>query len=85
MIRVRLVGHIRTSVGTEEVEFAEDSIDAGAVVDRIRSMSREKDPGFSKYNTLAMIEDGDAFVPAASDREIRAGETVVLIPFSHGG
>ena len=85
MIRVRLVGHIRTSVGTEEVELSEDSMDAGGIVDRLRSMSREKDPGFSKYNTLAMIEDGDAFVPAASDREIRSGERVVLIPFSHGG
>ena len=85
MIRVRLVGHIRTSVGADQVEFSDDSLDAGAIVDRLRSMSKEKDPGFSRYNTLAMVEDGDAFVAAASDREIRSGERVVLIPFSHGG
>ncbi|HYC11733.1 MAG TPA: hypothetical protein VEC02_03625 [Nitrososphaerales archaeon] len=85
MIRVRLIGHIRTSVGVEEVEFQDDRLGAGAMVERLRSMCREEDPGFNSYNTLAMIEEGDAFVPAASEREIRSGDRVVLIPFSHGG
>ena len=85
MIRVRLLGHIRTSVGAAEVELPDESLDASAIVDRMRSRSKEKEPGFSKYNTLAMIEDGEAFVPAAADRKVTGGEMVVLIPFSHGG
>jgi molybdopterin converting factor small subunit len=85
LIKVRLLGHIRTSVGAEEVELPDDEIDAGLLVDRLRSMSREKRPGFNRYNTIAMVEDGEAFVPAGAERTIRDGERVVLIPFTHGG
>lgn len=85
MIRVRLLGHIRTSVGSEEIELPDETLEASSIVDRLRSMSKEKDPGFTKYNTLAMIEDGEAFVPAAADRKVASGEKVILIPFSHGG
>ncbi|HME18658.1 MAG TPA: hypothetical protein VKF15_02845 [Nitrososphaerales archaeon] len=85
MITVRLLGHISTSVGASEVELPDQSLEASEIVDRLRSMSREKDPGFNKYNTVAMVEDGEAFVPAASDRAVKSGERVVLIPFSHGG
>ena len=85
MIKVHLVGHIRTSVGSDDVEFPDDALEPGTIVDRLRSMSREKDPGFNRYNTLAMVEDGEAFVPAAADRVLKGGERVVLIPFSHGG
>jgi molybdopterin converting factor small subunit len=85
LIKVRLLGHIRTSVGVEEVELPDDELDAGLLVDRLRSMCRGEGPGFSVYNTLAIVEDGEAFVPAASKRKIKDGETVVLIPFTHGG
>jgi molybdopterin converting factor small subunit len=85
LITVRLLGHIKTSVGASEVDLPDDSLEASAIVDRLRSMSKEDDPGFSMFNTVAMIEDGEAFVPAASDRVVKSGERVVLIPFSHGG
>ncbi len=82
---IRCLGHIKTSLGTEVVELADSQLGAGEIVDRLRKMSREENPGFNKYNTLAMLEDGEAFVPAASDRIVHNGERVVLIPFSHGG
>lgn len=85
MIRVRCIGHIRTSVGAEEVNLDANEISASELVERLRGMSKEADPGFNSFNTLAMIEDGEAFVPAAADRRIRSGERIVLIPFSHGG
>ena len=85
MISVRLLGHIRTSVGAESVDIPEDEIGAAALVDRVRSLSRDRNPGFNRFNTLAMVEDGEAFVPAAADRTFRSGERVVLLPFSHGG
>lgn len=85
MIRVRCMGHIGTSVGMKEVALEDEALSAGELVDRLRAMSRLDDPGFSKFNTLALVGDGEAFVPATSTREIKSGEEVVLIPFSHGG
>jgi len=79
------MGHIRTSMGSGEVELPDAEIEVGVLVDRLRSMSSEKDPGFSKYNTIAIVEGGEALVPASTSTIIRGGEKVVLIPFSHGG
>lgn len=84
MIKVRLLGHIRSSVGKEEVEIDRDEIDSAELVELIRSMSKEKNPGFNIYNTLVLVDGGEAFLPAGG-RKIKAGGSVVLIPFSHGG
>jgi len=85
MITVLCYGHIRTSVGQGEVTVDATEIDASDLVDRIRALSRERDPGFTKYNTLVMIQDGEAFVPAGARKVVRGGERVALVPFSHGG
>ncbi len=85
MIKVSLLGHIKSSVGRDELEFPEAELEAEALVEKIRSLSRERTPGFTKYNTLVMVEDGEAFVPAANARKVKSGQKVVLIPFSHGG
>jgi molybdopterin converting factor small subunit len=85
MIRVRCLGHIGTSVGASEVEIEGESVPAAELVDRVRTLAGARDPGFTKYNTLVMVEEGEAFVSAGSDRKVKGGEKVVLIPFSHGG
>ena len=85
MISIKCIGHIATSVGAKEVELPDESIDAEEIIVRLRAMSMEADPGFTKYNTLVMIEDGEAFVPAAGSRMVNRGQKVLLIPFSHGG
>ncbi len=85
MIVVRCYGHIETSVGSKEVTIDEPSLDASEVIERVRKLSREPEPGFNRYNTLVMVEDGEAFVPAGTTRRVRGGEKVALIPFSHGG
>ena len=85
MIKVKLTGHIRTSVGAEEIELAETEVDVSLLVDKVRAMSRQKDPGFNRFNTIALVEEGEAFVPAGEKRTLRDGQRVVLIPFSHGG
>ncbi len=85
MIRVKCLGHIGTSVGAKEVEVSDDEISAADLLKRLRGLSREADPGFDEFNTIVMVEDGDAFVPAGGGRTLRSGEKVVLIPFSHGG
>lgn len=85
MIRVRCMGHIGSSIGKKELMLEESSISAAALVDRVRAMSKEREPGFNRHNTLALIGDGEAFVPAGADRVIMNGQEVVLIPFSHGG
>jgi molybdopterin converting factor small subunit len=85
MIRVRCMGHIGTSIGRKEVVLDDIALSAPELVEKLRTMSKEKNPGFNRYNTLALVGDGEAFVPASSTREIKSGEDVVLIPFSHGG
>ena len=85
MIRVRCTGHISTSVGKKEIVLDEDQIPAAELVDKLRAISSERNPGFNRFNTLALVGDGEAFVPASSGRVIENGEEVVLIPFSHGG
>ncbi len=85
MITVRCLGHIGTSVGAKEVQLADEALDAEEIVARLRALSTEAEPGFTKYNTLVMVEDGEAFVPASAKRVVKSGQKVVLIPFSHGG
>lgn len=85
MIRVSLLGHIRSSVGSNEVTFPDEELDMKTIVERLRLMSKESSPGFSMYNIIAMIEDGEAFVPASASRKVKTGERVVIVPFSHGG
>jgi len=85
LIHVKCYGHIGTSVGAGEVTLEGMEIDSADLVDRVRGMSAATDPGFNRYNTLVMIEDGDAFVPAGVRRIVRDGDSVALIPFSHGG
>jgi len=80
------MGHIRTSVGREEVELEEEELPVVEMVNRIRAISA--DPiraGFNQFNTLVMIEEREAFVPATKERIIRSGQRVFLIPISHGG
>ena len=85
MIIVRCLGHIGTSVGAGEVTLSEGDLGAAEIVDRVRALSGKQDPGFSRYNTLVMVEDGEAFVPAGGSVRVADGARVVLIPFSHGG
>jgi molybdopterin converting factor small subunit len=85
MIRIRCLGHIGTSLGKDEITLEADDIEAGDIVERLRLMVRGGEAGFNRFNTLALIGDGEAFVPAGSRRRVKDGENVVLIPFSHGG
>ncbi len=85
MIRVKCLGHIGSSVGAKEVQLEDAEIEAVEIVERMRKISGQSDPGFTKYNTLVLVEDGEAFVPASVSRKVKGGEEVVLIPFSHGG
>ena len=85
MIRVRCLGHIGTAVGARDVTIHDGGLDASDLVERVKAMTGLKDPGFSVYNTLVMVEDGEAFVAASPGRTVKDGEKVALIPFSHGG
>lgn len=85
MIRVKCYGHIGTSVGSAEVTLESTEIDSAELVERVREMAPGPDPGFTRFNTLVLVEEGEAFIPAGSRRAVKEGETVALIPFSHGG
>ena len=85
MITVRCLGHIGTAVGAKELNLPGDDIDASDLVEKVRTATGKSDPGFTRFNTLVMVEDGEAFVAAGEPRRLKDGARVVLIPFSHGG
>jgi len=85
MITVRCLGHIGTSVGSEEVRIEGSELEPREIVEKVRKASGKEDPGFTAFNTLLMIEDGEVCVSAAGRTKVKDGERVVLIPFSHGG
>jgi len=85
LISVRCLGHIETSVGAGQVALDGPELEVSEIVERLRALSTKEDPGFTKFNTLVMVESGEAFVTASVRRVVRDGEKVVLIPFSHGG
>jgi len=85
LINVRCLGHIGTSVGATEVVLEDSEISASEIVERLRARSAMKEPGFTRFNTIVLVEGGEGYVAATMDKQVRSGERVVLIPFSHGG
>jgi sulfur carrier protein ThiS len=85
-IVVTCLGHIRTSVGKETVEIPEESMTASELLDFLRGMAAS-DPhvGFTRFNTLLVVNGESAFTAAADDRRLKDGDHVLLVPFSHGG
>ena len=87
MIHLKFLGHIRTSMGFEEMDVPRDGItldDLFALLLAYRPA--EVDHGFTKYNTLVVINDEEALSASAQkDRRINDGDSVLLVPFSHGG
>ena len=85
MIRVTCLGHIGTAVGAREIELPNEKITARQIVESMRARSKVSDPGFNIHNTLVLVDNGEAFVPGATDAMVAEGGRVVLIPISHGG
>ncbi len=85
-IVVTCLGHIKTSVGKETVEVPEESLTASELLEVLRGMAGS-DPhvGFTKFNTLLVVNGESAFTAAADDRRLKDGDRVLLVPFSHGG
>ncbi len=87
MIHLKFLGHIRTSMGSEEMDVPRDGItldDLFALL--LAERTPANDHGFTKYNTLVVINDEEALSASAQkDRRVKDGDSVLLVPFSHGG
>ena len=85
-IVVTCLGHIKTSVGKETVELPGPEISASGLIERLREMGAgDRHLGFTKFNTLIVVNGEVAFTAAAEDRLLKDGDMVMLVPFSHGG
>ena len=87
MIHLKFLGHIRTSMGTEQMEIARESISVEDLFGLLLSgRPAEAAHGFTKYNTLLVVNDEEVFSASAQeDRRLGDGDSVLLVPFSHGG
>lgn len=86
MIKVKCLGHIMSSLGTEELDLDVSEVTSSKLLEMLREMGKS-DPrlGFTKYNTLLIADGGEVYTAAADDRLLHDGDTVLLLPFSHGG
>ena len=87
MIHLKFLGHIRTSMGSEEADVPRDDLSVDELFALLLSERPSRlDHGFTKYNTLVVINDEEAVSASAQkDRRLRDGDLVLLVPFSHGG
>ena len=87
MIRLRFTGHIKTSMGSDELLVPRESASVGELFGLIlSSRPADIDHGFSAFNTLVVVNDEEVFSAASQrDRVISDGDEVMLVPFSHGG
>lgn len=87
MIHLRFLGHIRTSMGAEEMDIPREGMSVGDLFGVLLADTPVRlDHGFTKYNTLVVINDQEAFSASAhEDRRLKDGDSVLLVPFSHGG
>jgi molybdopterin converting factor small subunit len=85
-IKVTCIGHIKTSVGRETVEFERAEMTASELIEALREMgAADPNMGFTKFNTLLVVNGASAFTAAAHDKKLQNGDDVFLLPFSHGG
>ena len=87
MIHLRFFGHIKTSMGAEEMEVERDGLSVDALFGLLESsLTPSGNHGFTKFNTLLVLNDAEIFSAASQkDRRLADGDSVLLVPFSHGG
>jgi molybdopterin converting factor small subunit len=87
LIHLKFLGHIKTSMGTEEMEIPRESISVEDLFGLLlSSRTAEVAHGFTKYNTLLVVNDGEVFSASAQEeRRLDDGDSVLFVPFSHGG
>jgi hypothetical protein len=74
-------------MGSESIDLPRDGVSVeGLFALLLSTRPSGLDHGFSKYNTLVVINDEEALSAAAQkDRRLTDGDSVLLVPFSHGG
>jgi molybdopterin converting factor small subunit len=87
MIHLKFLGHIRTSMGSDEMDVPRDAISVDDLFGLLLSeRPAELAHGFTKYNTLVVLNDDEVFSASSQkDRRLSDGDSVLLVPFSHGG
>jgi molybdopterin converting factor small subunit len=87
MIHLKFLGHIKTSMGSEGMEIPRESISVDDLFDLLLSQRpTQLAHGFSKFNTLVVVNEDEVFPGSArEDRRLSDGDSVLLVPFSHGG
>jgi molybdopterin converting factor small subunit len=86
MIHLKFMGHIRTSMGSDALDLPRDDISVGELFGLLTGDGPRPGQGFTKHNTLLVVNDGEVFTASAQEgRRLRDGDSVLLVPFSHGG
>ncbi len=69
-------------MGAESMDVPGEDVTVGGLFDVLEGNGR----GFTRFNTLLVVNDDEAISASAQqDRELKDGDSVLLVPFSHGG
>lgn len=87
MIRLKFMGHIKTSMGREAMDIEAEEMTVDELFGALRAGGSDGlEHGFTKFNTLVVVNDEEVFSAASQHgRLLRGGDEVLLVPFSHGG
>jgi molybdopterin converting factor small subunit len=87
LIHLKFFGHIKTSMGAEELDIPGGAMSVGELFGLLLAREpRKAEHGFTQYNTLLVLNDGEVFSASAQkERRLSDGDCVTLVPFSHGG
>lgn len=87
MIHLQFLGHIKESMGAERKELSWSPMNVGQLFALLLA-EKSSGPahGFTKYNTIVVVNEGEAFSASSQeDRQLSDEDRILLVPFSHGG
>jgi len=86
MIHISFLGHIKTSIGSQEMDIQREGISVEELFSLLSGRRGDLEHGFTKYNTLVVVNDEEVFCASSqAERRLGDGDRVMLVPFSHGG
>ncbi len=84
LIRVRLLGHLKTLFNSEEIEMKETRISVKDILRRLEKLGPQGG-GLSPGSLLVAVNGVEASTLGGTDVLVGDGDIVTIIPVVHGG
>ena len=85
MIRLSVLGHIRTALGRSELELGVEEMTVDRLLTMISSMPHSEDISIHHESTLVVVNGVEISALSGGKTVVKSGDEVALIPVVHGG